>query len=551
MRSQAMAVLWGIWARNRGAVLAAAGCTLGAMLLNLLVPGTTRIDQRHNPLVEMFIFNLAGASLLLTLSIFSYTEVDTPKSQTGFPRRLFVLPMTAFQMVFVPMLLGAIAIEVLALTWAVCNTALMTPWFLVALPAYMIFHQSVQWTLSRLGSLRMLLMGIIGIVLIMAPIFRSPSARLSLSESSGVSMNSLTLVVAALAVMAFFIAWIHVSRQRFGGGSAIGLQTSLITRVFETRARNEKSFSSAAAAQFWFEWRRSGLVLPLLTSGLLIAVIAPASWYIRNEPGSTFRILTIVLAMPALLAWPIGKGFSKPDFWSQDLSMSDFSAVKPITDADMVLIKMKMAAVSAIFSWLSVVAFLIVWLPLWGNLAPVKNAANPSWLVPVAIALLAIVAGILVTWRFMVSGLWLGLSGNKNLFMAFAVPYAFFPLVAIGLTVTLNESDRLLPLLTSDLSRFEILEVIAALAVIAKFSAWVLFWRDVASDRVTNYLLFWAASTLPLLVLAIFLWEIAKPHLPAESDAVRNLLILASLSIVPLARVGYAPSTLAKNRHRA
>jgi hypothetical protein len=196
---------------------------------------------------------------------------------------------------------------------------------------------------------------------------------------------------------------------------------------------------------------------------------------------------------------------------------------------------------------------------LWGNLAPLKNAANliaqvygSSWLVPVAIALLAIVAGILVTWRFMVSGLWLGLSGNKNLFMAFAVPYAFFPLVAIGVLVTLNESDRLLPLLVnSNLSRFEIVEVIAAMAVIAKFCAWVISWRDVVSDRVTNYLLFWAGSTLPLLVLAIFLWEVAKPHLPAESQAVRNLLVLAALFVVPLARVGYAPSTLAKNRHRA
>jgi hypothetical protein len=451
-----------------------------------------------------------------------------------------------------------VALEVLALSWAIVDPELRTPWFLVALPAYMVFYQSIQWTMPRLGSLRMLLMGIIGLVLIMAPIFRTPAARLSVSESSGVSMATMAVILACVALVAFVMTWIHVSRQRFGGGAATDYLTDTVTRLFDARPLREKTFDSPAAAQMWFEWRRSGLVLPLLTSGLLIAVIGPVSWFNRGEPEITFRILVMVLAMPVLLAWPIGKGFSKPDFWSQDLSISGFIAVKPMTNADVVLIKMKVAAGSAILSWLIVLAFLMLWLPLWGTGDTIRNAVKlvaevygPSSFAPYGIAVLIIFAGLLVTWRFLVGGLWLGLSGNRQLFMAFAVPYAFFPLVVLAILLILSEATPSRLHLSDDLPQLVIFEVIAAIAVIVKFWLWVFSWRDVDSDRVRQYLFFWAGSTLPMFVLAIFLWEVAKPHLPMDSDGIRNLLILVALLLVPLARVGYAPSALAKNRHRA
>src|SRR5262245_51980807 len=128
MRSQVMAVVWGIWARSRGSVLAGVGCTLVPVLMTVLVPQSRFSSHRPNAFAGVLVFHLAVASLLLTLAIFSYTEYDAQKSQTGFPRRLFVLPLTAFQMVFVPMLLGVVAMEALALTWATVDSELMTPW---------------------------------------------------------------------------------------------------------------------------------------------------------------------------------------------------------------------------------------------------------------------------------------------------------------------------------------------------------------------------------------------------------------------------------------
>src|SRR5262249_39819331 len=157
-----------------------------------------------------------------------------------------------------------------------------------------------------------------------------------------------------------------------------------------------------------------------------------------NEADSAARVLVLALATPVAFAWPIGKGFSKPDFWSQDLSFSTFIAVRPITSTDLVLIKMKVAAVSAVLSWLLILVFLSVWLPLWGNLEWLGRAGlliqgtyGSSLLPPFAIALLLLVAGVVLTWRFLVSGLWLGLSGNKKVFVASTLPYASFPFVFI------------------------------------------------------------------------------------------------------------------------
>jgi hypothetical protein len=101
-----------------------------------------------------------------------------------------------------------------------------------------------------------------------------------------------------------------------------------------------------------------------------------------------------------------------------------------------------------------------------------------------------------------------------------------------------------------DLDQLPALEIIATLAVAAKIVIWVFSWTDVEPLRVNQYVFFWIGSTVCMLALAVFLWEVARPHLPPDAYGVRNLLMLTALLIVPLARIGRAPSALVKNRHR-
>src|SRR5262249_3096983 len=138
-----------------------------------------------------------------------------------------------------------------------------------------------------------------------------------------------------LAFLAFLTSWAYVARQRSGGISNLSFIRSP-QRALDRLPRRDRIFSSAEAAQSWFEWRRSGLVLPLLVGSLLAIIIGPLSWYLRNDGTDSLRILIATLMMPMIFALAIGKAFSRPDFWSSELSVPGFIAVRPLSTVDMV-----------------------------------------------------------------------------------------------------------------------------------------------------------------------------------------------------------------------
>src|SRR5262249_54932225 len=141
----------------------------------------------------------------------------------------------------------------------------------------------------------------------------------------------------------------------------------------------------------------------------------------------------------------------KPDFWSTDLSLPGFVAVRPLASGEIVIIKLKVAALSAAVSWFLVLVFLSIWLPLCANLdalMPIRTffrtLSESLGFARYPFGALSILAGAFVTWRFLVSGMWIGHSGNRKFFAASAAPFALVPaLVVIGLTVLLRKQSRL------------------------------------------------------------------------------------------------------------
>src|SRR5262245_55522646 len=113
MRSAVVALAWDIWLRKRTLIQLLAGIVLFGCLINSLLPDV-RISK---PTIGLLNFHLMTAVVLLVLAIFSYTEFNPQKGSTGFPHRLFVLPVTTFQLVAVPMILGVAAIEAGILVW--------------------------------------------------------------------------------------------------------------------------------------------------------------------------------------------------------------------------------------------------------------------------------------------------------------------------------------------------------------------------------------------------------------------------------------------------
>lgn len=161
------------------------------------------------------------------------------------------------------------------------------------------------------------------------------------------------------------------------------------------------------------------------------------------------------------------------------------------------------------------------------------------------IAVLVVTAGILLTWRFMVSRLWSGLSGRRPLF----VTSFMFPAV-VTIAGLVFDAGRLPGWLLGEPARLAPIAWIAAAALVAKYWIAAYAWRGVAPRYLRAYLLIWLAGTTAFLTLGVVLWGVVRIYTPLDVDRFRSVVILLALLAVPLARVGLAPLTLARNRHR-
>lgn len=546
MASPTTALLWEIWWRRRWTVVAVAGLTVAGHVVDLLERRTGEAGSDASSLATL----LGMTAFLLLFAVFNYTDSSEGRGVGGFPRRLFTLPVTALRVVSVPMLAGVAAIELLYLLWMEPlsrDGSVSVPFVGVLLAAFMVCYLSALWTLERAGSLRLLVLGLIAIALFavgLLPTFPpTPPPRWR-------SEIVLAGAVSGLAVFAFLLAWHHVARLRAGGGAHRA--ESLLHWIPLVTPTRRKPFSSPEAAHFWFEWRSSGLVLPALVGGVVLLVILPVSWLVGPDATYTLRLLLLSLALPVVLSIPIGIAFSKPTFWSEDLAVPPFVAVRPMSSEDLVAIKVRVALVSAALSWVLVLVSVAIWLSSWGNLDSLSRLALQLWAfhghsveAVYGIAVLIVLAGIFLTWRFLVSRLWSGLSGTRPMFVGSVLSIVIFVIASL-----VFDADRLPGWLLSDPERLAPVAWIAAVLVIAKYWIAAYAWRAVAPRYLRLYLLIWLAATVSFLALGIVLWGILRIYLPLDGERSLSVVILLALCAVPLARIGLAPMQLARNRHR-
>jgi hypothetical protein len=549
MRSPTTALLWEIWEQHRSTVAAIAGLTVVGRLVDFLeTQDRTAGPDDSSPLTTL----LAMVAFLLIFAVFNYTESGGNRGVGRFPRRLFTLPVTSLRLVAVPVLAGITSIELLYLMWMGPMSrggSTTVPFVGVLLAAFIVFYLSALWTLERAGSLRLVLLGLLVIVVFAIGILPSfPPSPPPLWRSEIV----LATLLAGVAVVAFLLSWRHVARLRAGGGRRAQRAESVFSWMAETTTARKNAFATRAAAQFWFEWRSAGIVLPALVGAVLLVVVMPMSWLARGSAEDTVRLLLAALAAPAVLAVPVGMAFSKPTFWSEDLAVPASVAVLPLSSEDLVAIKVKVAAMSAVAAWLVLLVFLAVWLSSWGNLDALNRLGNQLWALHgrsvaavYGIAVLVAFTGVFLTWRFMVSRLWSGLSGNRRLFEGSAIFTVFLVIAAIA-----SDGDRLPGWLLEDPARLAPLVWIAAVAVVAKYAIALYAWRGVTARYLRVYLLIWLAGTASFLALGLVLWGIARTHPPLDADRVRSFVVLLAFLAIPLARVGLAPSSLERNRHR-
>jgi hypothetical protein len=444
------------------------------------------------------------------------------------------------------------SIELLYLLWMEPLSrggAASAPFVAILLAAFVVFYLWALWTLERAGSLRLVILGVIAIAVFAVGVLPSFPPAPPPPWRSELAMSGL---VTGLAFVAFLVAGRHVARLRAGGARRAHRAESLFGWIAEASPMRRKPFGTPAAAHFWFEWRCSGIVLPALVGGVALVAIMPMSWLVRRDADDTFRLLLAALATPVVLAIPVGAAFSKPTFWSEDLAVPAFVAVRPLSADDLVATKVKVAAASVALSWLVLLSVVAVWLSLWANLDVLSQLAIQLWAfhgrsvaAVYGIAALVVMAGMLLTWRFMVSRLWSGLSGRRTLFLGSVTSIA-----AVGIAYMVFDAGRLPGWLLDDPTRLAPIVWIAAAALTAKYWMAAYAWRGVAPRYLRAYLLIWLAATTAFVTLGIVVWGMLRIYLPLDGDRLRSVVILLALMAVPLARVGLATSGLARNRHR-
>ncbi len=551
MNSPVAALVWEIWRRGRRSALLVILSLLACAVLNTIIP---RAEPHHpgRELLEVVFGVLMVLTFILVMGIFNYTEYNSTREWHGFPYRLFTLPVPTWKLAAVPMLCSLAAVELLFAAWLrlvwngphpfqpACYAALIA--------VYMAFYQAALWGLAAFRIARTMALSFGGIAGVFVACLLAVGDRMG-NQSPWLLAGRFVPAAALAIVVLMLAAWGAVARQRCGGGRRRSFVKAIIETIIDRMPGRRSDFRSPAAAQFWFEWRRTGALLPVSTAFVLLLVITPVSWQFRADPVIAMRALYWIVGAPLVLAFVVGKSFVKPEFSSNDLSFPSFLGAKPLIPEVFVNAKLKVAAVSASISWALVLAYLAFWLPYCAKGREVQEAFFEfrvfyprSW---IAILIFSAPAVITLTWRFLVSGLWLGLCGRRVYYVgSICVQFVIPVMAAIAAAICSDLIDRTIKE-HPDTSALIALQALGwALALLVIIKAWfgAFSWSRNPSGPARKFFLIWTAATICFLALAVLL----RP--PADQFRKAHFYLLAALLLFPLGRIGAAPICLVHNR---
>jgi hypothetical protein len=295
--------------------------------------------------------------------------------------------------------------------------------------------------------------------------------------------------------------------------------------------------------------------LPLITGALLLVIVTPffaaRPFLGRAEWDTVVVTLSWIVVLPFALAFIIGQGFGKTNFWGQeltkDLGVPLFLAVRPVRPSDWLGVKLKTAALSAGTTWLLVGTIVCVWLLTCSDCAvflPVVLALPTTVWAGAVLSpfLLFLVVATLITWRLLMANLYLGVLGNKHLFNAafgFVFVALFAPLIFAGWysqhTDEARNLSEFLPWVAYGLGALVLLKLGLAIHFFRRAKQWGL----VSTQAGLKYFVIWIWGTEFLLLLAL--------SAPVTGAAAYALALLAFLAL-PLARVSLAPLAFARTR---
>ena len=565
MSSPALAILWEICRKNRlGLIVILAAIPVWAVLSRVLMGPLQPADDAIKMVWPVLVLLADGLAMWISLFalgvMFCYTETDPKQGHARFPSRLFALPVRTTVLVSCPMIYGVIAVVAVAFAWEklVLGSLPRLDWmpqrFLPMLfpAAAMVLMQATVWSLPAFPGNRLLVLAVLLFGLLWLAI--EPNAHAGVGdwsmERAASFQNRSSVALAGASLLAYLTAIIAVERDRRGGSIVWAALWRRASRLIELLPRRTKLFRSLTAAQLWLEWRRSGFLLPLYVGAFMALILGPVGWIVRVEspPSSTaidaeptVTMFYLILALPVVLAFIIGKRLAEIE-----LNPSAFHLLRPVTCGELVVRKLQMAAFSAVISWAMILVITPLWLALWCDTSLLAQGwrtllASHSTTALCALLSSGLLTVVALTWRWLVTSLYLGLWGRPKIFIASAAcSFIGGWLLLIVLAINFDHPKQL--------KQWQ--EVARYLAVLVALKWLVGAWAFRAAHRrglltaraIFAYIAIWLGVTLGV---AAFAW-LALSHTIVPKPAI----VLGAMLVFPLARIGLAPLALAAHRHR-
>src|SRR2546426_715175 len=308
----------------------------------------------------------------------------------------------------------------------------------------------------------------------------------------------------------------------------------------------------AAALLAWTQaltWMPYGLPgIRLIVVGLLLPFELALLWLAKDAPAFVFEILFLALITPPFMAACTAWTVSQPNPQVHDsYGLPPFIATRPLTSAELIAAKLKIAMWSTLAVWLLVLVAMplaLEWSGTWSMVTERARRMNDAIGTPrAATVVLLILAGFIVaTWKQLVQSLHIGLTGREWIVKGSVLLTLTF-LILLGPIV-----EWIIDSPSGQRALWNALPLILAGLVGLKMSAaaWIatrLDRRRLLGDRA----LVLGAACWFVAGLARYgglVWSFATPFVA------RSVLALIAILAVPLARISAAPLALAWNRHR-
>src|SRR5881396_3429376 len=544
MRSPALAIGWEFRRRHRWGLIAVAGYLFAVAAIRFLVLESGEPVPVDSGRFAAIVSVPLTTTFVYLLAVFSFGFAgDLAARHSMYPARMFTLPVTNAALVGWPMLYGTVAMAILWLAarlLAVWPSGIAIPviWPALLAAALLAWTQALTWMPYGLPGLR-----VIVAVLCLAAL----DSVVLLAIHYNVREPMMVALLAPQIPLAYLVARFAVARARRGVVPDWRGMFARVGNSADVLTRRRDHFPSPARAQVWFEWRRHGRSLQALV-GLLLPFELALLWLAKDAPAFVFEILFLALITPPFMAAFTAWTVSQPNPQVRDsYGVPPFIATRPLTSAELIAAKLKMAMWSTLAAWLVVLVAMplaLEWSGTWSVVTEHARRMDDAIGTPrAATVVLLILAGFIVaTWKQLVQSLHIGLTGREWIVKGSVLLTLTFLILLGPIVEWIIDSPSVQRALWNGLPL--ILGILVGIKMSA--AAWIATRLDRSRLLGDRALVLGAACWL-VAVLALYgvlVWFFSTPFVA------HYLLALIAILAVPLARISAAPLALAWNRHR-